>query len=282
MRKSVKLMVGIRVAAAFLSMMLFSVLTTTNIINVDHSEENNSMVNALLTRAQKAEAAHYKWASNLSNALYAGMEFTGSTDPTGCVLGQWLYGEAGTDDEAILKLRSQLQPLHEELHQSAVYVLELYETDPAQAQQYYQETIQSNLTVLVGMLDEVIDQCTSLNEASAAHMREIISTMHIETAAGLALVLFCLLSLVLYVMKRIVKPILIITSKTRPLQEGCLKIDLNYRHNDEIGDLAGTLKQSLEQTNQYVEDINRIMHELSTGNFNVTTSVPFIGDCRSI
>ncbi len=282
MRKSVKLMVGIRVAAAFLSMMLFSVLTTTNIINVDHSEENNSMVNALLTRAQKAEAAHYKWASNLSNALYAGMEFTGSTDPTGCVLGQWIYGEAGTDDEAILKLRSQLQPLHEELHQSAVYVLELYETDPAQAQQYYQETIQGNLTVLVGMLDEVIDQCTSLNEASAAHMREIISTMHIETAAGLALVLFCLLSLVLYVMKRIVKPILIITSKTRPLQEGCLKIDLNYRHNDEIGDLAGTLKQSLEQTNQYVEDINRIMHELSTGNFNVTTSVPFIGDFRSI
>lgn len=282
MRKSVKLMVGIRVAAAFLSMVLFSVLTTTNIINVDHSEEDNSAVNALLTRAQKAEAAHYKWASNLSNALYAGMEFTGSTDPTGCVLGQWIYGEAGTDDETILNLRSQLQPLHEELHQSAVHVLELYETDPAQAQQYYQETIQGNLTVLVGMLDEVIAQCTSMNDASAAHMREIISTMHVVTAAGLALVLLCLLSLVLYVMKRIVKPILMITNKTRPLQEGRLNIDLNYRHNDEIGDLAGTLKQSLEQTNQYVEDINRIMHELSTGNFNVATSVPFIGDFRSI
>lgn len=282
MRKSVKLMVGIRVAAAFLSMMLFSVLTTKNIISVDRSEEYNSAVNALLTRAQMAEAAHYKWASNLSNALYAGMEFTGSTDPTGCVLGQWIYGDAGTDDETILNLRSQLQPLHEELHQSAVHVLELYETDPAQAQQYYQETIQGNLTVLVGLLDDVIARCTSLNEASAAHMREIISTMHIVTAAGLALVLFCLLSLVLYVIKRIVKPILMITSKTRPLQEGRLKIDLNYRHNDEIGDLAGILKQSLEQTNQYVEDINHIMHELSTGNFNVTTSVPFIGDFRSI
>lgn len=282
MRKSVKLMVGIRVAAAFLSMVLFSVLTTKNIINVDHSEEANIAVNALLSRAQKAEAAHYKWASNLSNALYAGTEFTGSTDPTGCVLGQWIYGEAGTDDETILNLRSQLQPLHEELHQSAVYVLELHKTDPAQAQQYYQETIQGNLTVLVGLLDEVIEQCTSLNEASAVHMREIVSTMHIVTAAGLALVLFCLLSLVLYVMKRIVKPILMITNKTRPLQEGRLKIDLNYRHNDEIGDLAGTLKQSLEQTNQYVEDINRIMHELSKGNFNVATSVPFIGDFRSI
>lgn len=282
MRKSVKLMVGIRVAAAFLSMVLFSVLTTKNIISIDHSEEANIEVNALLTRAQQAEVAHYKWAANLSNALYAGTEFTGSTDPTGCILGQWIYGEAGTTDETILALRSQLEPLHEELHKSAVYVLELLETDPEQAQKYYQETIQGNLTVLVGLLDDVIARGTSLNEASTAHMREIVSTMHIVTAAGLALVLLCLLSLVLYVMKRIVKPILMITDKTRPLQEGLLKIDLNYRHNDEIGDLAGTLKQSLEQTNQYVEDINRIMHELSTGNFNVSASVPFIGDFRSI
>ncbi|MCM1541135.1 MAG: methyl-accepting chemotaxis protein [Blautia sp.] len=282
MRKSVKLMVGTRVAAAFLSMVLFSVLTTKNIINMDHSEENNIAVNSLLSRVQQAETAHYKWASNLSNALYAGTEFTGSTDPTGCVLGQWIYGEAGTEDEAILDLRSQLQPLHEELHQSAVHVLELLKTDPEQAQKYYQETIQGNLTVLVGLLDEVIARGTVLNDASAENMQSIVSTMHIVTAVGLSLALVCLISLVFYVMKRIVRPILMITHKTRPLQEGRLKIDLNYRHNDEIGDLAANLHQSLEQTNLYVEDINRILQELSTGNFNVATSVPFIGDFRSI
>lgn len=282
MRRSVKIMVGLRVAAAFLSMLLFSVLTTRNIINIDRSEEANVAVNALLTRAQQAEVAHYKWASNLSNALYAGTEFTGSTDPTGCILGQWIYGDAGTTDETILGLRSQLQPLHEELHQSAIYVLELMETDPEQAQNYYQETIQSNLGVLVGLLDEVIAQGTILNDTSAAHLRNIIDIMHIVTAAGLCLALLCLLSLVVYVMKRIVKPILVITDKTKPLLEGRLNIELNYHRNDEIGDLAKTLKQSMEQTNQYVEDINRIMHQLSLGNFNVAASVPFIGDFRSI
>lgn len=282
MRRSVKIMVGLRVAAAFLSMLLFSVLTTRNIINIDRSEEANVAVNALLTRAQQAEVAHYKWASNLSNALYAGTEFTGSTDPTGCILGQWIYGDAGTTDETILGLRSQLQPLHEELHQSAIYVLELMETDPEQAQNYYQETIQSNLGVLVGLLDEVIAQGTILNDTSAAHLRNIIDIMHIVTAAGLCLALLCLLSLVVYVMKRIVKPILVITDKTKPLLEGRLNIELNYHRNDEIGDLAKTLKQSMEQTNQYVEDINRIMHQLSLGNFNIAASVPFIGDFRSI
>lgn len=73
-----------------------------------------------------------------------------------------------------------------------------------------------------------------------------------------------------------------ITEKTKPLQDGCMKFDLDYKANNEIGDLAKTLKNSIDQTCQYIEDINRIMSQLSVGNFNVTTSVPFIGDFRSI
>lgn len=282
MRKSIKVMVGIRVAAAFLSVVLFSFLTTKNIMNMEKSEEYNVEVNALLQRAQKAEAAHYKWASNLSNALYSGSEFTGSTDHTGCVLGQWLYGEAGTDDEQILELREQMEPLHKELHQSAIYVLELLETDPEKAQAYYQETIQGNLVVLVGLLDEVVERGSVINEASTENMQKTVLTMHLVTAAGLCIVLICLISLVIYIMKRVVKPILTITDKAKPLQDGCMKFELNYKSNDEIGDLAKTLKNSIEQTCRYIEDINRIMAQLSMGNFNVSTSVPFIGDFQSI
>ncbi|MBD5541490.1 MAG: hypothetical protein HDR00_09945 [Lachnospiraceae bacterium] len=282
MRKSIKVMVGIRVAAAFLSVVLFSFLTTKNIMTMEDSEQFNVEVNALLQRAQKAEAAHYKWATNLSNALYTGSEFTGSTDHTGCVLGQWLYGEAGTDDELILELRAQMEPLHKELHQSAIYVLELKETDPEKAQEYYQETIQGNLVVLVGLLDEVVERGTVLNETSTENMRETVLTMHMVTAVGLCLVLLCLISLVVYIMKRVVKPILTLTEKTKPLQDGRMKLELDYKANDEIGDLSNTLKQSIEQTGLYIEDINRIMTQLSQGNFNVSTSVPFIGDFRSI
>lgn len=282
MRKSIKVMVGIRVVAAFLSVLLFSFLTTKNIINMDRSEEFNVEVNALLQRAQSAEVAHYKWAANLSSALYSGTEFTGSTDPSGCILGQWLYGEAGTDDEHILDLRDQMEPLHRELHQSAVYVLELMETNPKAAREYYQETIQANLKVLVGLLDEVVERGLELNEASTASMKETVSMMHIITAAGLGLALFCLLSLVIYIMRRVVRPILLITEKTKPLQDGNMKFELDYKVNDEIGDLAKTLKNSIDQTCQYIEDINRIMSELSVGNFNVSASVPFMGDYSSI
>ena len=282
MRKSIKIMAGTRVAAALLAVILFSILTTQNIYKMEDSSEANIAVNALLQRAQKAEAAHYKWSSNLSNALYNGSEFTGSTDPTGCVLGQWLYGEAGTEDQTILDLRNQLEPLHKQLHESAIYVLELYADDPAQAQAYYQETIMSNLSVLVGLLEQVVERGTELNEISEANMQKTASTMHIVTGLGLLLTLFFLLSLVIYIIKRVVKPILLITEKTSPLQEGRMKVELNYNANDEIGDLSRTLKGSIDRINQYIEDINRIMSQLSSGNFDVSASVPFIGDFRSI
>ena len=282
MRRSIKIIVGILVVTTILSVLMFSFLTTKNIINIDNSEETNIEINALLQQAQKAEVAHYKWSSNLSNALYSGTEFTGSTDPTGCVLGKWIYGEAGTDDEIILDLRSQLEPLHRELHESAIYVLELSETDLNQAQEYYQETILSNLSVLVGLIDEVVERGTVLNEASTENMKKTVTTMHMVTAAGLALALFCLLNLVIYILRRVVRPILMITEKTKPLQDGRMKFELDYKANNEIGDLAKTLKNSIDQTCQYIEDINRIMSQLSVGNFNVTTSVPFIGDFRSI
>ena len=71
MRKSIKKMVFIRVAAALLSILLFSGVTTFNLLRIKGMQERNVETVAVLSRAQSAEVAHYKWATNLSNALYA-------------------------------------------------------------------------------------------------------------------------------------------------------------------------------------------------------------------
>lgn len=282
MRNSIKKMVGIRVAVALVAVFLFSVMMTVNIISVDRTQKEGVQANAVLDKAQKAEAAHYKWASNLSNALYAGTEFTGSIDPTTCVLGQWLYGEAGTEDADILALRSQLEPLHKELHESATEVLGQLTNNPEQAQNYYQETIQSNLSTLVGYLEEVVERATALNEESKMKMESTLVRMHISTIVGLLLSLTALISLVLYVVKKIVKPLMMITKKSKPLQEGHLNFELNYKSKDELGELAGTLEHSMERIGGYVNDINRMMEQLSAGNFDVQVSEPYIGDFRTI
>lgn len=282
MRKSIKKMFGVRVAATLISVLLLSGVTTVNILRVEEMRTANAEAEMVLSKAQAAEVAHYKWSVGLSNALYEGMEFTGSTDPTSCVLGKWLYGDDITEDEEIVKLQTEMEPLHKELHESAVHALELLETNPKEAQAYYQDTIQSTLTTLVGHLDGVVERGTMLSENSIEQMRSTILLMQLMCGICLVLALLCQVSLIQYVLRFVVKPLLSITSKSRILQEGRLDLHLDYQSEDELGDLALTLEKSVGLINSYVEDLNRIMEQLSQGNFDVHTSVPYVGDFRSI
>lgn len=281
MRKSIKKMVFYRVAAALLSIILFSGVTTFNVLRIEKMQKKSAEHVALLTRAQAAETAHYKWSGTLSKALYAGGEFPG-TDDTKCVLGQWIYGESGTDDAEILRLRDEIKPMHKQLHQSVTEVQGMMASSPARAQEYYQSTIQSNLTNLVAKLDQVIERGNTLNDESTQQMHSTIMWMQGITAVCLVLALSCLISLVLYVLKNVLAPILHITRQVQPLQEGRLDLALDHNTDDELGDLAGTLEKSMELIRGYIWDLNRIMEQLAKGNFNVKTATPFIGEFRSI
>ena len=281
MRKSIKTMVFYRVAAALLSILLFSGVTTFNLFRIEKMQKNSAQTVSVLSRAQSAEVAHYKWSGNLSKALYAGGEFPG-TDDTKCVLGQWIYGEAGTDDGTILALRDEIKPMHKALHQSVAEVQSMMAASPARAQAYYQETIQANLTTLVGKLDQVIERGNTLNDENTEKMASTIMMMQIITGVCLVLALFCLISLVLYVLKNVLAPILHITRQVQPLQEGKLDLALEHPGNNELGDLSQTLEKSMELIRGYIWDLNRMMEQLADGNFNVKTAAPFIGDFRSI
>ena len=282
MGKSIKRSVTIRVAFALAAMLLFSFITTANTFKIQGTQEQAQQASALLDRAQKAEAAHYKWSQNLSNALYAGTEFTGSTDPTGCVLGKWLYGEAGTEDPKVLELRSKLEPLHKELHESATYVLDLHKTDARGAQTYYQETIGANLTTLVGYLDQVVEQGTALRDSTQETMDSTTVMMQITTGICLLLALVCLISLIYYVFTRAIDPIVEISRSSSVLGEGRLDLELAYSSQNELGQLADILRVSMATIGGYVSDINRIMGELANGNFDVSTSSDYIGDFKTI
>ncbi len=282
MKNSIKRSVSIRVVATLSATLLLSFLTSFNIFRIQTTQAETQQANALLQRAQQAETAHYKWASSLSNALYAGAEFTGSIDPTTCVLGQWLYGEAYTEDPQVLALRSQLEPLHKELHESATHVLNTMETSPEEAQAYYQDTILTNLSTLVGLLDQVVERGGELSEVCNAKMDSTTTTMHVTAGVCLLLALLCLISLIQFVMRKVIKPILHITERSRQLQEGRLELKLDYESQNELGDLCRILRNSMALIDSYVADINQILDQVSQGDFNVSTFTDYIGDFRSI
>ena len=282
MGKSIKRSVGIRVACAIVAIFLFSGMTTMNILRIEGTQSDSVRATNMLEQVQQAETAHYKWSANLSNALYSGTEFTGSKDHTGCVLGKWLYSEMSLTDSEIEALRTQIEPLHKELHASADVVLGMYENSHSRAQQYYQETIQVNLTNLVGLLDKVVERGGALSDEYIAQMNNTIAFMHISTVVCLILALVALISLVVYVLRYVVKPLVGITHSAQPLQEGRLSLRFDYHSKNELGQLVQTLEESMGRIQEYVEDIDRVMAELAQGNFDVSTSARYIGDFQPI
>ena len=282
MGKSIKRSVMIRVVCAIVATLLFSFVTTFNILRIESVQEKNVQAAAMLSQIQQAEVAHYKWSANLSNALYAGTEFTGSLDYTACVLGKWLYSDIDLDDPQINALRTQIEALHKELHESAGTVIAMHENSHSRSQQFYQETIQANLTTLVGLLDQVVDRGQTLSAEYTESMNNTIALMHGSTIVCLVLSLVSLISLVIYVLQSVIKPLLLITDRVKPLQDGNLTLDLDCRSKNELGQLAGTIESSVGRIQEYVSDIDRVMSELAGGNFDVHTSTRYIGDFRTI
>lgn len=282
MGKSIKRSVIIRVVCAVVAVVLFSCITTFNILKIESTEAESVEATSVLDSVQRAEVAHYKWSANLSAALYSGTEFTGSLDHTGCVLGKWLYADFTMDAPEIVQLRSQIEPLHRELHASATTALDLYKNNPAEGQRYYVETIQVNLNKLVGLMDDVVAQAKEISTESTQRLNGTIRQMHIYTTISLVINLIALLSLVYFVLKHVIRPLLLLTEAAKPLQEGKLVLSIEYESPNEMGVLARTLESSMSRIRSYVEDIDHVMGELSQGNFNVHTAEHYVGDFKSI
>ena len=282
MKRSIKRAVWIRVAAATCSSLAFCAAVNIGIAGIREAQAESASAEAILERAQVAEVAHYHWSSALSSALYEGAAFTGATDPASCSLGKWIYGDTGSEDEKLLALRAELEPMHKQLHESATYALSLLETNPDAAQAYYYNTIRVNVDTLVGKLTQVIERAQELNLASVEHMNDAIRTMQIVVILCFILSLGCLLSLTQYVLRKVVGPILAITKESAPLAEGYLHLEFDYHEQNELGQLVDTLRGAMEKVDGYVSDINRIMEKLAHGNFDVDVSREFIGDFRSI
>lgn len=282
MKKSIKISVWARIAVNVIASVAFSVIVGVNLGNINRAEEASNRAGILLSQAQNAEVAHYKWAVNLSNALYEDMNFTGSIDHTACALGQWIYGDAWTTDPEILALREEIEPIHRELHASAVKVLEMKTADLDAAQSYYKNTIQSNVELLVGKLDGIVARSNQLQQEISRDM--MLSTRKMQTLTNIcALIsLVCLISLAVYVLKHIVKPILDITQSSSVMLKGDLNLQIEHDTEDELGHLAGTLRSSMQLIASYVADIDRMMQELSQGNFDVASSSTYIGDFVTI
>ena len=91
------------------------------------------------------------------------------------------------------------------------------------------------------------------------------------------------LALISYIsITRFLRPLKEIEAAAQGLAKGQLNAHIQHKSEDEVGNLAESMRLSMDTLSLYISDIDRAMVEMSKGNFNLAPSQPFIGDFKQI
>ena len=84
------------------------------------------------------------------------------------------------------------------------------------------------------------------------------------------------------VTKGIVSPVKEISEAAKKLSQGELDIEIEYKSNNEIGEMENSVKESVQFLSTCISDISNILSSMESGNFNVSTSGSFLGEFEKI
>ncbi len=111
------------------------------------------------------------------------------------------------------------------------------------------------------------------SEALAATHQVIFMIMAIAIAGIVALAVLSALLL-----RTSLKPVAGIVHFSQELGDGNLAAELKIKQDNELGDIATSLKGTAATLQNYIGEISRVLGEISQCNLNITTSVNFSGD----
>lgn len=98
-------------------------------------------------------------------------------------------------------------------------------------------------------------------------------------------VIVCILVAVIvitYVNKRIAKPIITICGEAEEMARGNLNVEITKGPNSEIGELAVSVRHTVESLRGYIEDIAVNLEAMANGDMNINITKEYVGDFKSI
>lgn len=134
-------------------------------------------------------------------------------------------------------------------------------------------------------LNGVVDLSNQIDALTDSLTDEAVARIFVSVISSIiVIILFIVGALVISVklgnniVKTIVEPLVNLDKAATELANGNLHSSIDVDTDDEIGELAGSLKLSIDTLSSYVDDIARSMKEFSDGNFDVQPQVEWKGD----
>ena len=179
-------------------------------------------------------------------------------------------------DQAIVE---RLQAALDELAPQREHVLELaVQNQKAEASAYMEANniitihkAQAELDELIEIADRKADELIVNLHAMQTKFITILSVLGI--ASVLVSVFFGI-----YSTRGITRPIKELEAAARQMEQGHLKIDVNYASKDELGSLSNSMRQMSDKISYYMDAISRVMRQLADSNLEIPHYDDFQGD----
>ena len=142
-----------------------------------------------------------------------------------------------------------------------------------QARRTFIDEFDPEVSKLEGILDQFSDQVTDLvdnNYSSSMKTRNILFIVGIIIVI-VALILTVIMATIL--IRSVVEPVKHLQEAMEKMRRGNMDIDIEYKAEDELGNLSDDLRSVAAFLNAVVADETNILTEMSRGNFNVYSSM---------
>ena len=139
------------------------------------------------------------------------------------------------------------------------------------------------------LLEEMKLASAELDELTFLQQEEVLaSSLDIAQTTTLLILGLLLVSIAISLVislkltMSIVNPLKELEDASANMAKGQLNTEITYSNNDAVGRLADSMIKSSNTIKEYISDIDRIMTELSKGNFCVELNKEYIGDFSNI
>ncbi len=183
-------------------------------------------------------------------------------------------------DEA---LGAKLTKAWDDVKSASFEMLDLVNSgDSAAALDYYNNNLNAVSEVLADLLDETGER------ADAAALGKYQTILAISIVAIVVLIIACVTIIIVSrirnrnLIRNIENDLQVLKDASAEIEKGNVHVDINYDKENEIGEVAASLRNAVSSLSTYIDKISEVMSTMADGNFNIDFEKDFEGDFRSI
>ncbi len=183
-------------------------------------------------------------------------------------------------DEA---LGSKLSKAWDDVKNASFEMLELVNTgNSSAALDYYNNNLNAVSEVLADLLDETGDR------ADKAALSKYQTILGISITAIAVLIIACVVIIVVSLIRNrrlivgIEGDLRVLEDAAAEIEKGNVHVNINYEKENEIGEVANSLRHAVASLSTYIDKISEVMSTMAEGDFNIRFETDFEGDFKSI